>query len=44
MVLFFVLGTQQILVKKTEKKSGFAIDFKKYFPEIIAISLFNILP
>ena len=44
MVLFFVLGTQQILVKKSEKKSCFAIDYKKYFPQIMTPSLFNILP
>lgn len=44
MVLFFVLGTQQILVKKSEKKSRFAIDYKKYFPEIMNVTLFNVLP
>ena len=44
MVLFFVLGTQQILVKKSEKKSRFAIDYKKYFPQIMTTTLFNILP
>ena len=44
MVLFFDLGTQQILVKKSEKKSRFAIDFKKYYPQIINVVLFNILP
>ena len=44
MVLFFDLGSQQILVKKSEKKSRFAIDFKKYYPQIMATALFNILP
>ena len=27
-----------------KKKSRFAIDYKKYFPEIITTTLFNILP
>lgn len=37
------LGTQQILVKKSEKKRATAIDFKLFFSEIIRRILFNIL-
>ena len=44
MVLFFDLGAGQILVKKSEKKSCLTIDFKKYFPQIMGVTLFNILP
>lgn len=37
------LGTQQILVKKSEKKRANAIDFKLFFSQIIKRLLFNIL-
>ena len=35
------LGTQQILVKKSEKKRVTAIDFKLFFSQIIERILFN---
>ena len=38
---FMFLGTQQILVKKSEKKRATAIDFKLFFSQIIERILFN---
>ena len=37
--MFF--GTQQILVKKSEKKRATAIDFKLFFSQIMERILFN---
>ena len=44
MVLFYVLRTQQILLKKSEKKSLNTIDYEVFFSEIMTSSLFNNLP